>query len=205
MRKALSLKPVASTGRSSPRARIRGRAPLARAIAVLVALLAAAPGHAAEPGASASKGRDLSGVWQVKLTGHLTGPSLLCQAVPPLNMSWRDTVLSARDLRELLYAVVPDSSRLWFDRVCAPRFTGDQVAATCRIPLTYAKPCALTANMTFHGTLAEGTQVTGRGTGDVALGGPGLCPTASCPGEIDFVATRISPVPASARGAVKKR
>jgi hypothetical protein len=205
MRKAFSPGPASSTRRSFHRARFRGRAAATPVVAVLVALLAAAPGRAAESGKNASTGRDLSGVWQVKLTGNLTGASLLCQAVPPLNMSWRDTVLSARDLRELLHAVVPDSSRLWFDRVCAPRFTGDQVAATCRIPLTYAKPCILTANMTFQGTLAQGTQVTGRGTGDVALGGPGLCPAASCPGEIDFVVTRIAPVPAGARGANQKR
>lgn len=171
---------------------------------VLLAALAAGPGRAAEPGSISSPGQDLSGVWQVKLTGHMTGSSLLCQVVPPLNMSWRDTVLSARTLRDLLYAVVPDSARPWFDQVCTPRFTGDTVAAACRIPLTYAKPCILTANMTFHGTLASGKQVTGRGTGDVALGGPGLCPAASCPGEIDFVATRIGPVPAGARGSAAK-
>ena len=176
---------------------------LCGAIVLLAAALAAAPGNAAEPGASA-KGQDLSGVWQVKLTGNLIGPSLLCQAVPPLNMSWRDTVLSARNLRELFYAVVPDSARPWFDRVCSPRFTGDTVTAACRIPLTYARPCVLTADIAFNGKLALGTQVTGRGTGDVVLGGPGLCPAASCPGEIDLVATRVGPVPPGARGSTAK-
>lgn len=170
----------------------------------LLVAITAAPARAADPPASSGKGQDLSGVWQVKLTGTLGGPSLLCQAVPPLNMSWRDTVQSARNLRELLYAVVPDSARTWFDRVCTPRFSGDRVVAACRIPLTYAKPCLLTANMTFQGTLASGSQVTGLGTGDVTLGGPGLCPEASCPGEIELVATRVGPVPAGARNEAAK-
>jgi len=170
---------------------------------ILLAALAAGPGIAAEPGSS-TQGQDLSGIWQVKLTGNLIGPSLLCQAVPPLNMSWRDTVLAAGTLRELFTAVVPDSARPWFDRVCTPRFSGDTVSAACRIPLTYAKPCVLTADITFHGKLAHGTQVTGRGTGDVALAGPGLCPAASCPGEINLVATRIGPVPPGARGSAPK-
>jgi hypothetical protein len=184
---------------------------------VLLAVIAAESAFATPPAApgptgsaaaqpSGGKGQDLSGVWQVRLTGTLVGPSLLCQAVPPLNMSWRDTVLSAHNLRELLYAVVPDSARTWFDRVCAPRFSGDQVAAACRIPLTYAKPCILTSNMTFHGAVTGGIQFTGKGQGDVTLGGPGLCPEASCPGEIDLVATRVGPVPAGAASApVKSR
>jgi hypothetical protein len=157
-------------------------------------------------GASAAakpKPRDLSGIWQVRVTGTMVGTSLLCQAVPNLNYTQLDTVLKARNLKELFYAVVPDTSRAWFDSVCDPVFDGDQVIGTCRIPLTYARPCVLTADVTFRGRLTGDTSFTGEGQAEVVTGGPGFCPKATCPGELRVVARRVGDVPRPAAAKSK--
>ncbi len=170
------------------------------ALGLITAAFAGSTKPAAPAGAAKApvKARDLSGVWQVHVTGGLVGSSLLCQAVPELNQTQLDTVLKARNLKELFYAVVPDSARAWFDSVCEPIFEGDQVRGTCRIPLTYASPCGLIADLTFHGRLVGDTSFTGEGQAQVNTGGPGLCPEATCPGELRVIARRIGDVPSSA-------
>jgi hypothetical protein len=157
--------------------------------ALLTALALAASGAAA---------RDLSGVWQTRITGGLIGESVLCQMVPELDRTQVDTVLTAHSLKELMRAIIPDTSRTWFDSVCEPTFhgaAGDSLTGHCRIPATYAKPCGLVGDLTFHGSLHGDGQFIGMGTGDVTLGGPGLCPKTGCPGELHIVARRIGPVP----------
>jgi hypothetical protein len=158
-------------------------------------VLALAIGLAA---ASPALARDLSGVWQTRITGGLIGESLLCQVVPELDRTQVDTVLTARNLSELMRAIIPDSSRTWFDSVCEPDFhgsAGDSLSGHCRIPAIYAKPCTLVGELDFRGRLHADQRFEGTGTGDVTLGGPGLCPKASCPGELRIVARRIGPVP----------
>ncbi len=184
--------------RMDPRCRVFPAA--VSSLCFLLALVPAVPGTAGgtESGATQSAGaqnQDLSGVWEIKLDGKLAGPSLLCQAVPPLNLSWRDTVLAARNLEELIEAIVPDSERAWFDRACKPRYAGNTVVASCRFPLVYAKPCVLNADIIFHGALRDSNHVSGQGGGDVAVTGPGFCPETTCPGEIHLAATRVGPVP----------
>lgn len=192
---------------STRRKRTSGR--LAAACALLALCLAAGGGGseasepkakpgakpAASPKAPAKPVRNLSGIWEVHLTGTLVGPSLLCRAVPALDYTQRDTVLAARNLEELLYAVVPDSALVWFDVVCDPIFDGDAVSGTCRVPLIYARPCTLLADLTFHGRLTGDRDFAGAGESVVTTGGPGLCPKASCPGQLRIVAHRIADVP----------
>lgn len=166
----------------------------------------AAAGPKAKPAAERAAGskaparpaRNLSGIWEVHLTGSLLGPSLLCRAVPALDYSQRDTVLAARNLEELLYAVVPDSALTWFDAICEPVFDGDAVSGTCRVPLSYARPCTLVADLTFHGRLTGDRDFAGEGESVVTTGGPGLCPKASCPGQLRIVARRVADVPPAA-------
>jgi hypothetical protein len=156
---------------------------------VLAAVLAA-------PAAAAP--RDLSGVWEVKVTGAIEGSTLLCRVVPPFNHTQLDTVPRASSLEELFHALVPPSSRDWLDSVCDPVFygpRGDSLRGTCQIPLTYAKPCRLVSDIQFRGHLASADRFTGQGSGDVELGGPGLCPVSSCPGSIQVTARRLGPVP----------
>ncbi len=170
-------------------------------IGILAATLAAQAAYPEEgskkaaPPPPGTRTEDLSGIWEVRLNGKLVGSSLLCQAVPPLNLSWRDTVSSARNLEELVDALVPDSSRVWFDRACRPRYKGNTVAASCRIPMTYAQPCVLVADIEFNGVMRDHDHVSGTGGGDVSLAGTGVCPQASCPSEITLVAHRVGPVP----------
>jgi hypothetical protein len=152
-------------------------------------------------GPDAALGRDLSGVWQTRITGELVGESFLCQVVPNLDRTQVDTVRTATNLKELMQAIIPDSSRTWFDSVCEPAFHGahgDSLTGACRIPAVYAKPCTLVGDLTFHGRLRSDDRFEGFGKGDVTLGGPGMCPKSSCPGELHIVATRIARLPAPA-------
>jgi len=164
---------------------------LARALALgLLGLVAARAGAAP---------RDLSGVWQTRITGELVGESLLCQVVPNLDRTQVDTVRTASSLKELMQAIVPDSARTWFDSVCEPSFhgaAGDSLTGRCRIPAVYAKPCTLVGDLTFHGRLHGDDRFEGFGKGDVTLGGPGMCPKSGCPGELHIVARRIARLPA---------
>jgi len=162
---------------------------------------ASAPKTASPPSPASSVPRDLSGIWEVRVTASLIGSSLLCRAVPQLNQTQLDTVLKARNLKELFYAVIPDSSRAWFERVCEPSFAGDLMRGTCRIPLTYANPCGLVADVTFRGQLRSDRDFAGEGDASVTTGGPGLCPQATCPGQVRIIARRVADVP---RAAPKK-
>jgi hypothetical protein len=174
------------------------RRKLGRASALVLGLLAAAQVGLAGP----AKKRDLSGVWQTRITGGLVGDYFLCQVVPELDRTQVDTVRTAHNLRELMQAIIPDSARTWFDSVCEPTFhgtRGDSLTGRCRIPAVYAKPCNLVGDLSFHGRLHTDDRFEGSGTGDVTLGGPGLCPKSACPGELRIVARRIGPVPG--RGA----
>jgi hypothetical protein len=159
-------------------------------LALLLCLVLAAPGAAAA--------RDLSGIWEVKVTGTIEGSTLLCRVVPPFNHTQLDTVARAGSLEELFHALVPPSSRDWLDSVCDPVFYGpggDSLRGTCQIPLTYAKPCRLVADVEFRGRLTSADRFAGQGGGDVELGGPGMCPASACPGTIQVVARRLGPVP----------
>jgi len=149
-------------------------------------------------GAGSAKERDLSGVWETRITGGLVGDSFLCQVVPELDRTQVDTVRTAHSLRELMQAIIPDSARTWFDSVCEPTFhgtAGDSLTGRCQIPAIYAKPCNLVGDLAFQGRLHGDDRFAGSGTGDVTLGGPGLCPKSSCPGELRILARRIGPVP----------
>ena len=149
----------------------------------------------------AALGRDLSGVWQTRITGELIGESFLCQVVPNLDRTQVDTVRTATNLKELMQAIIPDSSRTWFDAVCEPAFHGsggDSLTGNCQIPAVYAKPCTLVGDLTFHGRLHSDDRFEGFGKGDVTLGGPGMCPKSSCPGKLHIVARRIARLPAPA-------
>jgi hypothetical protein len=173
---------------------MRGR-PVSLAFSLLLAITVLRAASCLAAGAA----RDLSGIWEVRVTANVVeGGSFLCGAVPELNQTQVDTVIKASNLKELLYAVIPDSSRAWFDSVCDPVFTGDQVRATCRIPLTYARPCGLVSDVTFQGQLTGDTRFAGTGEADVTTGGPGLCPQATCPGQIRITARRIGGVPRAA-------
>jgi len=139
-------------------------------------------------------------VWQTRITGQLVGDSFLCQVVPDLDRTQVDTVRTATNLKDLMRAIIPDSSRTWFDSVCEPTFhgaSGDSLTGSCRIPAVYAKPCTLVGDLTFHGRLRSDDHFEGFGTGDVSLGGPGMCPKTACPGELRIVARRIARLPAT--------
>jgi len=165
---------------------------IGHAVGILLALTAAA---------GVASARDLSGVWQTRITGDLVGDSFLCQVVPNLDQTQVDTVRTATNLKELMQAIIPDSSRTWFDSVCEPTFhgaRGDSLTGHCRIPAVYAKPCTLVGDLTFHGRLQTDDYFQGVGSGDVTLGGPGMCPKTGCPGELHIVARRIARLPAPA-------
>ena len=137
------------------------------------------------------------------MTGGAEGSTLLCRVVPPFNHAQLDTVERASSLEELFHALVPDNSRAWLNSVCDPVFfgpRGDSLRGTCDIPLTYAKPCRLVADIQFRGRLVAADRFEGRGGGDVTLGGPGLCPATACPGTVQIVARRLGPVPSSRAG-----
>ncbi len=160
-------------------------------LALSLALAAGLTAPAAAP-------RDLSGIWEVKVTGSIEGSTLLCRVVPPFNHAQLDTVERASSLEELFHALVPPSSREWLDSVCDPVFygaRGDSLRGTCQIPLTYAKPCRLVADIQFRGHLAAPDRFEGQGGGDVEMGGPGMCPVTACPGTIQIAARRLGPVP----------
>lgn len=172
------------------------------ALAFLIAAAALAAGQGPgetrrASGPSLSRG-DLSGIWEVRINAGLVGPSLLCRVVPELSTTELDTVPRARNLKELIYAVIPDSSVEWFDSVCEPVFSGEngnQVSGDCLIPLVWASPCNLEADLSFEGALDQEGRFTCVGLGDVTLLGPGLCPKTTCPGEILIVARRVGAVP----------
>jgi hypothetical protein len=180
---------------------VRPHAPLIRR---LVCGLAGLLVLATAPGVHADRPRDLSGIWEVTITGGLTGSSLLCRIVPALNMTEVDTVFAARSLEELVYAVIPDSSIAWFDAVCDPVFSGgagDTVSGSCRIPLVYANPCTLVGDITFDGALEGDHAFAADADGEVTLGGPGICPKTTCPCELKIMAQRIGDLPLGPIGA----
>jgi hypothetical protein len=156
------------------------------------------PAPRSPAGTPSAPPRDLSGIWDVRVTATVVGSALLCRAVPELHQSQLDTVLKARNLKELFYAVIPDTSRAWFDSVCKPTFSGDMMWGTCRIPITYANPCDLVADVAFRGQLRNDREFTGEGNANVTTGGPGLCPEATCPGQVRIVARRVADLPRTA-------
>jgi hypothetical protein len=174
---------------------------LVAVVSLLVLAATPAGGQGTRPASDPAQGRgprDLSGIWEVKITAGLVGTSLLCRVVPELSTTELDTVPRARNLKELIYAVIPDTSIAWFDSVCEPVFSGDngeQVSGDCLIPLVWASPCNLEADLSFEGALDREGRFTCIGLGDVSLGGPGLCPKTTCPGEILIVARRVGAVP----------